>query len=103
MIEDKFGAELLGLQRPVSELPGRLPPSGLQKQHALAPTLSSSTVGRLGVGLAGQTPSGAGPGRAGFNGPAAVQGGAPSAQGRTVLAPPSAHTSPLSLTSQWPR
>lgn len=103
MIEDKFGAELLGLQLPVSSL-GRLPPlraddSSLPSSCAAAqvpyillssPSSPSRAGEALGLGLAAQTLS---PG-----GPAAGQGGAPSGT-RQVLcsAPPtlpSSHTFP---------
>ena len=118
MIEDKFGAELPGLQLPLSAFPR--PPSALQAAEAgsllpfalpclrflhapLHPPFLQGR-GRLGVGTLWADPSqgadGAGvpplpptPPCSGH--PAAVQGGAPSTQGRACAGPlPSPHTSP---------
>lgn len=73
MIEDKFGAELLGFQLPASEFPAAFRPSGLQRlaspclPSALPefPTLSSSRpgVGWGGVGGWGERAGGAAPPR----------------------------------------
>lgn len=119
MIEDKFGAELLGLQLPVSSL-GRLPP--LRAAKALAALaddaslplvrvphtllLSPSPPSRLGKLWDWDRPADPSPGLS-QGGPAAVQGGAPSGTrqvSRSAHPPPSLfpHFSNSPLTSQWP-
>lgn len=100
MIEDKFGAELLGFQLPTSKFPAAFRPSGLQSLASPClppalpefPTLSSSRPGAPGWGgVEGRGREGLLPG---VGAPAAGQGAAPS---------PLPTRLPLSLTSQWPR
>lgn len=104
MIEDKFGAELLGFQLPASEFPAAFRPSGLQRLASPClppalpefPTLSSSRPGAPGWGGAGL--GGGGRGQEGLLPP----GGAP-ASGQGAAPSPLPTRLPLSLTSQWPR